>query len=142
MLETLGTGTTVVGKGISPWCVESSKSSSPVQQEERTGTLLRRSRQTFKFYVSNHNEILEVQEERQGQSECLHQHGEQQGQVLGTSDREFVRGVEVDDFWDGVKGRAVLSQDVLAVFTPGELHVHKTLAAPVRKNRKNGLRQT
>ncbi len=77
--------------------------------------------------MSDHNEIPQ---EHQGQSECLHQHGEQQGQVLGTSDREFVRGVEVDDFWDGVKGRAVLSQHVLAVFALGELHVHETLAAP------------
>ena len=51
--------------------------------------------------------------------------------MLGTSDGEFVRGVEVDDFWDGVKVRAVLSQHVLAVFILGELHVHETLAAPV-----------
>lgn len=76
--------------------------------------------------MSNQNEILE------GQSECLHQHGEQQGQVLGTSDWEFVCGVEVDDFWDGVKRSAVLSQHVLAIFALGELHVHETLAAPVR----------
>lgn len=63
------------------------------------------------------------------QSECLHQNGEQQGQVLGTSDREFVCGVEVYHLWDGVKWRAVLSQHVLAVFTLGELHVHETLTA-------------
>lgn len=55
-------------------------------------------------------------EEGQGQSERLHQHREQQREVLGTPDREFVCGVEVDDFWDCVKGRAVLSQDVLPVF--------------------------
>lgn len=130
MLGTLGTGTTaVVGEGISPWCAESSK---VVQSNKKRalGPPLGRSRQTFKFYVSDHNEIPEAQEERQGQSECLHQHREQQGQVLGPSDRQFVRGVEVDDFWDGVKGRAVLSQHVLAVFTLGELHVHETLAAP------------
>lgn len=55
--------------------------------------------------------------------------------MLGASDRKFVCGVEVDDFWDGVKGRAVLSQHVLAVFILGELHVHETLAAPVRKKK-------
>lgn len=130
MLETLGTGTTaVVGEGISPWCVESSK---VVQSKKRESpcTPLGRSCQTFKFYVSDHNDIPEVPEERRGQSECLHQHGEQQGQVLSPSDREFVCGVEVDDFWDGVKRWAVLSQHVFAVFTLGELHVHETLAAP------------
>lgn len=42
----------------------------------------------------------------------------------------------MDDFWDGVKGRAILAQDVLAIFTLGELHVHETLAAPVRKKKK------
>lgn len=47
----------------------------------------------------------------------------------------------MDDFWDGVKGRAILAQDVLAIFTLGELHVHETLAAPVRKKKKNGLRK-
>lgn len=56
--------------------------------------------------------------------------------MLGTSDGEFVRGVEVDDFWDGVKVRAVLSQHVLAVFIPGEFHVHETLAAPVGRKEK------
>lgn len=52
--------------------------------------------------------------------------------MLGASDREFVCGVKVDELWDGVKGRAVLSQHVLAIFTLGELHVHETLTAPVR----------
>lgn len=84
-----------------------------------------------------------VQEEGQGQSECLHQHGEQQGQVFGTPDGKFVCGVEVDDLWDGVKRRAVLSKHVLAVFTLAELHVHETLAAPVRKkDGKNRFRKT
>jgi len=69
-------------------------------------------------------------------SERLHQHGEQQRQMLGASDREFVCGVEVDDFWDGVKGRAVLAQHVLAVFIPGEPDVHETLAAPVGRRRE------
>ncbi len=86
--------------------------------------------------MSDHNETPQVQEERQGQSERLHQHGEQQGQVLGTSDREFVRGIEVDDLWDGFKGRAVLSQHVLAIFTLAELHVHETLAAPGREKQE------
>ena len=53
--------------------------------------------------------------------------------MLGTSDWEFVCGVEVDDLWDGVKGRAVLSQHILAIFILCELHVHETLAAPVGK---------
>lgn len=65
--------------------------------------------------------------------------------MLGASDREFVCGVEVDDFWDGVKGGAVLSQHVLAVFILRELHVHETLAAPVRWKQEeqieNGRRQ-
>lgn len=56
--------------------------------------------------------------------------------MLGTSDREFVCGVKVDDLWDGVKGRAVLSQHVLAVFILCELHVHETLAAPVGGKKK------
>lgn len=127
MLETLGTGTTaVVGEGITPWCVESSN----VVRSNKKRELALHWEDPFKhssFYVSHHNEIPQ---EHQGQSECLHQHGEQQGQVLGTSNREFVCGVEVDDFWDGVKGRAVLSQHVLSVFALSELHVHETLAAP------------
>lgn len=52
--------------------------------------------------------------------------------MLGTSDREFVCGVEVDDLWDGVKRRAVLSQHILAIFILCELHVHETLTAPVQ----------
>lgn len=47
-----------------------------------------------------------------------------------TSDREFMGGVEMDDLRDGVKGRAVLSQHVLAVFALSQLHVHEALAAP------------
>lgn len=50
-----------------------------------------------------------------GESECLHEHWEEQREVLGAPDGEFVCGVEVDDLWDGVKRRAVLSQDVFPV---------------------------
>lgn len=53
--------------------------------------------------------------------------------MLSTSDGEFVCGVEVYHLWDGVKGGAVLSQHILAVFTLSELHVHETLAAPGKK---------
>lgn len=78
-------------------------------------------------------------EEGPGQSECLHEHGEQQREVLGAPDGEFVCGVEVDDLWDGVKRRAVLSQDVLPVLQMGELHMHEALAAPVGEaNRRTG----
>lgn len=56
-----------------------------------------------------------------------------------TSDREFMCGVEMDDLWDGVKGRAVLSQHVLPVFTLGQLHVHEALAAPARENTRGML---
>lgn len=73
----------------------------------------------------NHKEIQVFKE-----SECLHQHREQQGQVLGPPDREFVRSIKVDDLGDGVKWRAVLSKHVLSIFAPCELHVHETLAAP------------
>lgn len=64
------------------------------------------------------------------ESECLHQHGEQQGQVLSSSYGKSVCGVEVNQFWYGVKRRAVLSQHVLAIFALSELHVHEPLAAP------------
>lgn len=57
--------------------------------------------------------------------------------MLGASDRELVRGVKVDSLWNGVKRRAVLSQHVLPVFTPGELHVHETLTAPVKEGRRH-----
>lgn len=90
--------------------------------------------------MSELNEVPEVQWERRGQSECLHQHREQQGQVLGTSHWEFVCGVEVYHLWDGVKGRAVLSQHILAVFTLSELHVHEALAAPERREGGGGKR--
>lgn len=71
-----------------------------------------------------------MQADHRGESECLHQHRKEQGQVFCTSDREFMGGVEVDDLWDGVKGRAVLSQHVLPVFARSQLHVHEALAAP------------
>lgn len=78
-------------------------------------------------------QLLEVLEGHPGQSECLHQHREQQGQVLSTSDREFVIGVVVYHLWYGIKGRAVLPQHILTVFTPGELHVHETLTTSVNE---------
>lgn len=62
--------------------------------------------------------------------------------MLGASDRQLVRRVEVDDLRDGVKRWAVLPQHVLAIFTLGELHVHETLAAPVcDKNKETGRRE-
>lgn len=67
---------------------------------------------------------------RTHQSESLHQHREQQRQVLGSTDRELVCGVKMDDLRDSVEWGAVLTQDVLSVFALGELHVHKALAAP------------
>lgn len=70
------------------------------------------------------------------ESQCLHQHREEQGQVLGSAYRKFVCGVKMDDLWDGVERRAVLSQHVLAIFTLGELHVHEALAAPVGTKRE------
>lgn len=67
------------------------------------------------------------------QSESLNQHGEEQGQVFGSFDREFVCGVIVDHFRNGLKWRAVLAKDIAAVFALAELHVHETLAAPQRE---------
>lgn len=61
--------------------------------------------------------------------------------MLGTSDWEFVCGVEVDDLWDGVKGWAVLPQHIFAVFTLSELHVHEALTAPVNKEEEEGNRE-
>lgn len=59
--------------------------------------------------------------------------------MLCSTDGEFMCGVEMDDLWDSLKGRAVLSQHVLAVFTLGELHVHKSLAAPVRNKEEEWI---
>lgn len=53
--------------------------------------------------------------------------------MLGATDGELVRGVEVHQFGDGVERRAVVSQHVLAVFALRELDVHETLAAPGTK---------
>lgn len=59
--------------------------------------------------------------------------------MLGTSDGEFVCGVEVYNLWYGVKGRAVLSQHILTVFTLGELHVHEALTASVKYKTKQRM---
>lgn len=61
--------------------------------------------------------------------------------MLCTADWEFVCGVKVDDFWDCVKGRAVLSQYILAIFALREPHVHETLAAPVRTKHKKWIQK-
>lgn len=67
---------------------------------------------------------------RGGRSEGLHDDGVQQGHVLGSPDRQLVRGVVVDDFGDGEEGGAVLPQHKAAVSRLAELHVHEALAAP------------
>lgn len=53
--------------------------------------------------------------------------------MFGSFDGEFVCGVIVDHFRDGVEWRAVLAQDIAAVFGLAELHVHESLAAPQRE---------
>lgn len=111
--NTLGTGTTaVVAVGFkTPWCVESlEQSASQKQSEQHSSTLPNTLDLRFPPQFNSGGP-----EEGPGQSECLHEHGEEQREVLGAPDGEFVCGVEVDDLWDGVKWRAVLSQDVLPV---------------------------
>lgn len=49
-------------------------------------------------------------------SERLNKHGEEQGQVFGSFDGKLVCGVIVDHFRDGLERRAVLTQNVAAVF--------------------------
>lgn len=66
-------------------------------------------------------------------SERLHQHREQQRQVFGSADGQFVRGVVMNDFRDGVKRRTVLSQDELPITRLRELHVHEPVTAPERQ---------
>lgn len=66
-------------------------------------------------------------------SEGLHDDGVQQGHVLGSSDRQLVCGVVVNDLGDGEEGGAVLPQHVTAICGLGELHVHEALTAPDRK---------
>lgn len=63
-------------------------------------------------------------------SEGLHYDGVQQGHVLGSSDRQLVCGVVVDDLRDGGERRAVLAEHVSAVCSLSELHVHEAFAAP------------
>lgn len=55
--------------------------------------------------------------------------------MLCPFDGQFFGGVVVDDFWDTVKRRAVLTQDVL-LFGFRQLHVHKALAAPAKKKKR------
>lgn len=69
-------------------------------------------------------------------SERLHQHREQQGQVFGSADGQFVRGVVMNDFRDGVKRRTVLSQDELPITRLRELHVHEPVTAPAERRRQ------
>lgn len=52
--------------------------------------------------------------------------------MLGAADGQLAGGVIVDDLGDGVKGRAVLAQDVFPVLGLGKLDVHEALAAPVK----------
>lgn len=56
--------------------------------------------------------------------------------MFGSFDGEFVCGVIVDHFRDGVERRAVLAQDIAAIFRLAELHVHETLAAPGKEHAK------
>ncbi len=70
-------------------------------------------------------------------SESLHYDGIQQGHVLGSSDRQLVCGVVVDDLGDGGERRAVLSEHVTPLCRLSELHVHEALAAPDRERRNN-----
>lgn len=129
--NTLGTGTTAaVAAGFKPpppRCVESLVSSPLPENRARNTTA---PCQTLWIYALPPQFNSGGPVEGPGQSECLHEHGEQQRQVLGAPDGEFVCGVEVDDLWDGVKRGAVLSQDVLPVLQMGELHMHEALAAP------------
>ncbi|TRY90198.1 hypothetical protein DNTS_025279, partial [Danionella cerebrum] len=78
---------------------------------------------------------VQQQRRRRWRSECLHQHREQQGEVLGSADRQLVGGVEVNDFRDGVERGAVFSQDELPVTRLRELHVHEPVTAPAETQR-------
>lgn len=66
-------------------------------------------------------------------SEGLHWDRIQQGHVLGSSDWQLVCRVVGDDLGDGRERRAVLSEDVAAVWGLGELHMHEAFAAPDNK---------
>lgn len=56
--------------------------------------------------------------------------------MFSSFDGEFMCGVIVDHFRDGVKWRAVLAQDIAAIFGLAKLHVHETLAAPEKEHAK------
>lgn len=55
--------------------------------------------------------------------------------MLGSFDGQFATGVEVDDLGNAVEQAAVLTQYVLIVFGPGQLHMHETLTAPGERER-------
>lgn len=59
--------------------------------------------------------------------------------MLGPFDGQFAAGVEVDDLRNAVKQTTVLTQYVLIVFGPGELHVHETLTAPGQREREEDM---
>lgn len=56
--------------------------------------------------------------------------------MLGPLDGQLAAGVEVDDLRDTVEGTAVLTQYVLVLLRPRQLHVHEALAAPRERERK------
>lgn len=56
--------------------------------------------------------------------------------MLGPLDGQLAAGVEVDDLGDTVEGTAVLTQDVLVLLRPRQLHVHEALAAPRRERKQ------
>lgn len=66
-------------------------------------------------------------------SERLHQHREEQRQVFGSTDGQFVCGVVMNDFRDGVERRTVLSQDELPITRLRELHMHEPVTAPAER---------
>lgn len=49
--------------------------------------------------------------------------------MLSTLDGQLATGVEMDDLRHAVERAAVLSQDVLVLLRPRQLHVHEALAA-------------
>lgn len=62
--------------------------------------------------------------------------------MFGSLDGQFPAGIEMDDLRHAVKRAAVLTQDVVALFCPRQLHVHEALAAPGdRKNTKEWERK-
>lgn len=58
--------------------------------------------------------------------------------MFGSSDRQLVCGVVVDDLGDGEEGGAVLPQHVTPISRQGELHMHEALATPERQTEGEG----